>query len=475
MSCLDFCRCLSFLVSTPDTIDLFKLVSTPVRTTATYLGGAIEFNAVESSLLTRYLCAVSRSVHIHNSTTPAKHRLTDTFLGQGLDAHDLGGRLLFLAGILHKRERQHLADGVVVGQEHDHAVDAHAPTAGGREAELETGAEVLVDHLRLVVALGLLARLLLEPQALVERVVQLRVRVDNLLLAHKGLEAFADARQRPVVLGQGRHHLRVSRDEGRVDAPLLDELADELVQHAGVGLGRRAGHVAPLAQALEEFVRLGRVQLVARREFLARGFLQGRDHLDSLPRARPVDVVCLAGLGVESRLVPARDFLDQPRHQLLGAFHHVINVGIGFVELAGGEFGVVREIGAFVAELLAELVDTLNAAHHKHLEVQFWGDAHEHVGVVFVDVGDERLGRCTAGNRVHHRGLDLDKAVGIKVSANVGDDLGPREEDVARLVVHDQIQVTLAKPRLDVLQAIVLRGNLVQTGREKDDLGRKDG
>jgi hypothetical protein len=41
------------------------------------------------------------------------------------------------------------------------------------------------QNVRLVIALVLLARLLLEPQPLVEGVVQLRVRVGNLLLADK--------------------------------------------------------------------------------------------------------------------------------------------------------------------------------------------------------------------------------------------------------------------------------------------------
>ena len=64
---------------------------------------------------------------------------------------------------------------MVVREEHGEAVDAHAEAAGGRQAVLEGAAEGLVDALCLVVALRLLSRLLVKPQPLLARDVQLRV------------------------------------------------------------------------------------------------------------------------------------------------------------------------------------------------------------------------------------------------------------------------------------------------------------
>jgi hypothetical protein len=104
------------------------------------------------------------------------------------------------------------ADGGRTGrvrEEHDEAVDAHAPAAGGGEAVLERVDERLVDVLRLVVALRLLPDLLLEPRALLERVVQLRVRVADLLPAEEALEALAQARPAPVPLCERGHDLWV--------------------------------------------------------------------------------------------------------------------------------------------------------------------------------------------------------------------------------------------------------------------------
>lgn len=62
-------------------------------------------------------------------------RLTDPLLRGWLDAHLLGGELLFVLArllVLHEGEGEDLADAVVVGEEHDQAVDTHAPATGGR-------------------------------------------------------------------------------------------------------------------------------------------------------------------------------------------------------------------------------------------------------------------------------------------------------------------------------------------------------
>lgn len=52
--------------------------------------------------------------------------------------------------------------------------------------------------------------LLLEAQALLEGVVQLRVGVAELLAAHEALEPLAQPGPRAVPLGEGGHHLRVA-------------------------------------------------------------------------------------------------------------------------------------------------------------------------------------------------------------------------------------------------------------------------
>ena len=44
----------------------------------------------------------------------------------------------------------------------------------------------------------------------------------------------------------------------------------------------------------------------------------------------------------------------------------------------------------------------------------------------------------------------LEETKGIEVLPDVVDDLGPRDKDVPRRVVHDQIKISLPVPRLEV-------------------------
>ena len=74
----------------------------------------------------------------------------------------------------HRREKQNIADGGTVGQEHHEAVDAEAEAACRRHAVLQCIDEVII-HLCAAIRLNGLALgdLTLEAAALVDRVVQL--------------------------------------------------------------------------------------------------------------------------------------------------------------------------------------------------------------------------------------------------------------------------------------------------------------
>lgn len=376
--------------------------------------------------------------------------------------------------ILHEGESQNLTNGVVVGQEHDHAVDTHAPTTSGRQTILERGTEVLINELSLVITLVLLASLLLEAQTLVKGIVQLGVGVGNLLLADERLEALAETGDLAVVLGEGAHDLRVAGDEGGVDAALLDVLADELVDDAGVGQGRCAVELHLLEDASEEVVGLLGVELVAGRELLAGCLLELGDHLISRPGLLPVDLVDLAGLVGEGGLVAAGQVLDESRDHVLSDVHEVIDISVGLIEFNGGEFGVVGKISALVSELTSNLVHSVQATDDQHLEVKLRGDTHVHLHIVLVVMGCEGLGCGTTGNLVHHGSLNLDEVALVKVSADPGDHLGSGNEDIARLLVADEIEVSLAESLLEVLESVMVIGQSVETGSQEHNLCGKD-
>lgn len=135
----------------------------------------------------------------------------------------------------------------------------------------------------------------------------------------------------------------------------------------------------------------------------------------------------------------------------------------------------MSEIHALVPELTSHLVHTVKTTNHQHLEVQLRRHTQEHVHIQVIMMRDERLRRRTTRNRIQHRRLHRHKLPVVEPPPQVRVDLGPRDEDVARAVVHHQIEVALAEALLRVLEAVVVVGNLVQAGGEEGDLDGADG
>lgn len=163
---------------------------------------------------------------------------------------------LILLNRLHSGEQQHLLDVIAIGEEHGESIDSESPSSRRRESMLESGAEVLIETLRLFVSLGLVLGLLHEPLSLHYGVVQLGVRVRQLRVVHEQLEPLAQTRLAAMVLGQRRADGRVVADEGRVQTERLHEVLDELVQKTRRGQRRRALDLQLLAGGHQEIVGL---------------------------------------------------------------------------------------------------------------------------------------------------------------------------------------------------------------------------
>jgi len=104
--------------------------------------------------------------------------------------------------------------------------------------------------------------------------------------------------------------------------------------------------------------------------------------------------------------------------------------------------------------------------------VQLGGDAEVEVQVERVVVGDERARRGPAGDRLHHRGLDLEVAARDEEVAQVADGARAHLEDAARVRVDDQVEVALPVARLHVLEAVPLLGQRAERLGEQAELRR---
>lgn len=131
-------------------------------------------------------------------------------------------------------------------------------------------------------------------------------------------------------------------------------------------------------------------------------------------------------------------------------------IGISPIKLASRELRVVSQINTLIAELLADLKDTVHSTHNQHLEVQLRCNSHEkfHVQVIM-----ERLkGPCcgSSSNHVHHWCLNFCEVLGSQEVSQEVEDFIARCKDLMNRVVQDQIKIALPVPR-------VLRENLLLT------------
>ena len=119
--------------------------------------------------------------------------------------------------------------------------------------------------------------------------------------------------------------------------------------------------------------------------------------------------------------------------------HEVIHICISLIKLAGCEFWIMSQIDTLIPELPSQFVDAFQASDNQHLKIELWRNTHEKIHVQVIVMCYEWLCRGTSGDSIHHRCLHFHKVSLVKVSADVCDHLGAGQEDIARVVVHDQV------------------------------------
>ena len=107
----------------------------------------------------------------------------------------------------------------------------------------------------------------------------------------------------------------------------------------------------------------------------------------------------------------AHGFFCSVTDQAFGELHQVLVVPIGRVKLHHGEFGVVANRNAFIAEVAVDLEHPLEAADQQAFQIQLRRDAQKHFLVQRIVVGGERPCVRTTGDGVQHGRFDFQKAV----------------------------------------------------------------
>ena len=178
-------------------------------------------------------------------------------------------------------------------------------------------------------------------------------------------------------------------------------------------------------------------------------FLDSLGHGQALPAGGEVDLAALP-----CALIGAEYLNRSARQEVFKQIHHVVKIGVGLIELNGRELGVVLRVHALIAEDAADLVDALNAADYKALEVELGCDAQEHVDIQRVVMGYERTRCCAAGNGVKYGRFDLHKASAVEEGADIAYELRADLEVAAAVVAHDEVDIALAVFELGARHAV---------------------
>ena len=362
------------------------------------------------------------------------------------------------------REQEHIANRGLVGEQHDHAVDADADATRRGHAVFERTDVVGVVFHGLFVAVALGFHLGGEAALLVDRVVEFGEGVGVFVAGDHELEAVGEARVARLALGERRDLDRVVAHEGGVHDLLLAELVVEGEQELARAPILLPFELVGVEQGAQ--VRNGRVHVDVLAHMGAHHFRKR----DALPGAGQVDRLALVGddLGIAHHVQAG---LDEAFGQLL----HAVDVAEGLVGLDGGEFGIVGVVHALVAENAADFVDAVEPAHQAALQVQLGGDAQVAFLVERVEVGDEGLGVGAAHDLLQDRGLDFQEVEAVHVGAAGGDDLRAVDEDLLDVGVHHEVNVALAIAGLLVGKAVELFGQGADRLRQKGEAVDGDG
>ena len=344
---------------------------------------------------------------------------------------------------LHLREEQHLLNEGLARHEHHQTVDADADTRGGRHTVLKGAQEVLVDDHSLVVSLVGQSHLLNETLLLIDGVVQLAVGVCQLLTVHHQLETLGQSSLRTVHLGQWRHLDRIVGDEGRLDERAFAELAEELINQFALAHGLIDVHTFLQAEGAYFLFALS---FAVEACLLFDGLEDGQTTIGSFERD-DVAVNLTIGRAVDSN--------TNRLQQLLGERHHPVVVLVLHIELHAGELGVVVAVHALVAEVLANLIHALETADNQSLQIELGGNAHIHVLVERVEMGDERTGGCTSGDGLEGGSFDFSVSCLVQDFSDGANDGGTLQERVFHAFVDNEVDIALTITQFGVVKLVV--------------------
>ena len=114
----------------------------------------------------------------------------------------------------------------------------------------------------------------------------------------------------------------------------------------------------------------------------------------------------------------------------------------------------MNRVDALVAEIAVDLINAIQSADHKPLQIKLRRNAQVQIHIESIMVCDERPRRGSPQNRMHHRCFHFHVAALVKKTPNFPNDFRARNENFSRAVIHNQVKITPPIALLDIRKPV---------------------
>lgn len=112
-------------------------------------------------------------------------------------------------------------------------------------------------------------------------------------------------------------------------------------------------------------------------------------------------------------------------------------------------------VHTLIAEVLANLIDTLETTYDEALQIKLGSNTHVHILIECVEVGDEWAGRSTTGNALQGRSLYLCIASVVEYAAQSAQYGCTLQEGILHAIVYDEVNIALTVTQLWIVELVV--------------------
>ena len=124
-------------------------------------------------------------------------------------------------------------------------------------------------------------------------------------------------------------------------------------------------------------------------------------------------------------------------------------------------------VHSLVTEVLAHLIDALETAYDKALEVKLSSDTHIHILIERIEMSDEWSCRSATSNILKDRSIHLSVASAIEDGAHSADDISALEECFLHSVVYYEVHIALTVAEFWIIKLIVSHAILILYDRKR--------